>query len=121
MARCAPSSRCSATTSALAWPRRSTPALRRRATASLAARRLLVADVLGVLAEGVELTIFDDGRRGATVDGSEPIAVSVSTSGDAGLVAVSASCIVGVDVDDFGEHARPRPSLSASRRPMSTL
>jgi len=83
--------------------RRATPALRRRATVSLAARRLLVADVLGVSAARVELIVLDDGRRGATAADRETVAVSVSTSGDTGLVAVSASCVVGVDVDDFGE------------------
>lgn len=81
---------------------RATPTLRRRATVSLARRRLLAAEVLGVTPRAVQLVVSPDGRRLASALGSEPLGISVSTSGDHGLVAVASAGSVGVDVEDFG-------------------
>ena len=83
--------------------RRATPELRRRATVSLAQRRCFVADVLGVAPGAVALLTRDDGRRAAAAPGRAPLAISVSTCDDVGLVALGADADVGCDVEDFGE------------------
>ena len=83
--------------------RRATVELRRRATVSLASRRLVAAQVLGTTPESVELTVAPDGRRGATAPGAPSLALSVSTCGATGVVAVARGLAVGVDVEDFGE------------------
>jgi 4'-phosphopantetheinyl transferase len=80
---------------------RATSALRRRATVSLARRRVLAADVLATTPSAVELRVLPDGRRAAVGPRSGPIAISVATSADTGLVAVASSGSVGVDVEDF--------------------
>jgi 4'-phosphopantetheinyl transferase len=83
--------------------RRSTPELRRRATVSLAARRLLAAEVLGVVPADVELLVDAGGRRRAEAPGTASVALSVSTCGDTGVVAIARDREVGVDVEDFDE------------------
>jgi 4'-phosphopantetheinyl transferase len=82
---------------------RATDALRGRATVSLASRRLLAADVLGVAPGEVQLLVGDDGRRGAAAPGRAPVALSVSTSGPTGIVAVARHGAVGIDIEDFDE------------------
>jgi 4'-phosphopantetheinyl transferase len=82
--------------------RRATPALRRRATVSLAARRELAGDVLGVPADTVRLDVLDDGRRVA-IGAGHTVALSVSTAGDVGLVAVADGADLGVDVEEADE------------------
>jgi 4'-phosphopantetheinyl transferase len=82
---------------------RATPQLRRRATVSHAARRLLAAEVLGVAPGDVTLLVDARGRRGASAPGAAPVALSVSTCEDVGVVAVARHRDVGVDVEDFAE------------------
>lgn len=83
--------------------RRATPGLRRRATVSLASRRLLAGEVLGVAPEEVTLDAGADGRRRAAAPGRGPVALSVSTCGPTGIVAVARGGPVGIDVEDFDE------------------
>ena len=90
---------------------RATPALRRRATVSLAHRRLLAAEVLGASPSAVALRVAADGRRLASSSPrSDTVAISVSTSGDTGLVAVASTGAVGVDVEDF-DGVPPSPAF----------
>jgi 4'-phosphopantetheinyl transferase len=100
---------------------RATPALRRRATVSLARRRLLAAEVLETTPSAVQLRVGPDGRRVAAGPRSGPVAISVSTCGETGLVAVASSGLVGVDVEDFGAVAstprfRSRVATPAEQR-----
>jgi 4'-phosphopantetheinyl transferase len=96
--------------------RRATEVLRRRAAVSLARRRLLAARVLGTAPDRVALVVSPEGRRLATAPGGGQVALSVSTSGDTGLVAVASDHAVGVDVEDFGE----LPSTPAFARRVAT-
>jgi 4'-phosphopantetheinyl transferase len=82
---------------------RATSQLRRRATVSLASRRLLAADVLDVMPGDVTLAAGADGRRSAAARGAAPVAISVSTCGETGIAAVARHGAVGVDVEDLGE------------------
>jgi 4'-phosphopantetheinyl transferase len=105
---------------------RATPALRRRATVSLASRRLLAADVLDVAPDDVTLIAGADGRRSAAAPGAAPVAISVSTCGETGIVAVAREGAVGVDVEDLGEvpvgdRFVARVATPAERRTLETL
>lgn len=105
---------------------RSTDELRRRATVSLASRRLLAADVLGVGPRDVTLVVGADGRRGASAPGRATIALSVSTCGPTGIVAVARHGAVGVDVEDVDEVPSSeafvgRVATPSERRTLATL
>jgi 4'-phosphopantetheinyl transferase len=82
---------------------RATPELRRRLTVSLASRRVLAADVLGVAPRDVELIVAADGRRSATGPNTGPVTLSVSTCGTTGVVTVARRGAVGIDIEDFDE------------------
>ena len=86
-----------------AWAaRKATPELRRRAVASLARRREVLAGILGARPRDVALLVALDGRREATAPGAATVSMSVSTCGGTGLVTVATGW-VGCDVEDFGE------------------
>ncbi len=105
---------------------RATSALRRRATVSLASRRLLAADVLDVVPGDVTLITGADGRRSAAAPDAAPVAISVSTCGETGIVAVARDGAVGVDVEDLGEVPAgemfvARVATPSERRTLETL
>jgi 4'-phosphopantetheinyl transferase len=82
---------------------RATPELRRRLAVSLSSRRILAADVLGVAPHEVELVVAADGRRSAAAPGTAPVALSISTCGATGVVAIAPRGAVGIDIEDFDE------------------
>jgi 4'-phosphopantetheinyl transferase len=105
---------------------RATPELRRRLAVSLASRRIVAAEVLGVAPSDVELIVGADGRRGAAGPGTAPVALSVSTCGATGIVAIAPRGAVGVDIEDSeeipsGEAFVSRVATSSERRALACL
>jgi 4'-phosphopantetheinyl transferase len=78
-----------------------TAPLQRRAAVRLALRRDVLGALLGVPASSVELTTDERGRL--SVAGPTQLAVSSSSSGDVGLLAVASRRQVGADVASTGE------------------